>query len=615
MKKASTERSGSFNEAGSGEAGSGEGVRTFGGMPVLGLIAVLSLLIYGGITALSARFDLSVPGQERPILLTLTLFWVAFVLYLASIGIASRVRQTRKLCWVIFGFAIAFRGVLLFSSPIQEVDINRYIWDGVVCTQGISPFRYSPDQVLEANAMTCPDLDLRQLARLRDQDDTLKDLLQQLHSHFGFLPTVYPPTSQAVFAAAAWTTPAHASRATRIRVMKAWLVLFDVGVILLVMKLLIGCGKPPGLSVAYAWCPLVLKEVSNSGHLDSIAVFFTTLALFGLVRELGLTRSADRMKGWDRGAAFRLGLTALGFALAVGAKLYPVVLVPLVALVALRQFGWKKTAIAGVVFSLAVACLLMPMLPGSNPRPSNAVVPQPAEIAEAPVSRQVDPSLGITTFLKRWEMNDLLYMIVVENLKPVPHESAAGTPSESPQIWFSILSEARRDQIVARASRWLGTSIEETPFLLTRILTTLVFLIVALSISWKVSSEASPTHWMQAAFLILAWFWLLSPTQNPWYWMWAIPCLPWMHNRAWYLLSGLVFVYYLRFWFGYHYGGVAVANTPYQGTAFFDFVVTWFEFGPWMIWLAVEGIVRTGFGRTIFVRTRFIRSRGKQQEP
>ena len=25
------------------------------------------------------------------------------------------------------------------------------------------------------------------------------------------------------------------------------------------------------------------------------------------------------------------------------------------------------------------------------------------------------------------------------------------------------------------------------------------------------------------AFLVLAWFWLLSPTQNPWYWTWALP--------------------------------------------------------------------------------------------
>ena len=108
---------------------------------------------------------------------------------------------------------------------------------------------------------------------------------------------------------------------------------------------------------------------------------------------------------------------------------------------------------------------------------------------------------------------------------------------------------------------------------------------------------ANGRFYCEAAFLTLAWFWLLLPTQNPWYWMWALPFVPFVRNRAWFALSGIVLVYYFRFWMEYHYTGVAVLGTPYQGVAFYDFVLTWVEFGPWFIWLAVEGFVRAFYDR------------------
>jgi hypothetical protein len=62
--------------------------------------------------------------------------------------------------------------------------------------------------------------------------------------------------------------------------------------------------------------------------------------------------------------------------------------------------------------------------------------------------------------------------------------------------------------------------------------------------------------------------------------------LPFVRNPAWIAVSGLALIYYLRFWLGYHYADASVLNSGYVGTDFFDFVVTWFEFGPWLIWLS-----------------------------
>jgi len=81
----------------------------------------------------------------------------------------------------------------------------------------------------------------------------------------------------------------------------------------------------------------------------------------------------------------------------------------------------------------------------------------------------------------------------------------------------------------------------------------------------------------------------LQPTQNPWYWTWALPFLPFARSRAWLAVSGLVLLYDTRFWFGYHMASTPVLGTPYTGIKFFDCVVTWIEFFPWMLWLIWGG--------------------------
>ena len=93
---------------------------------------------------------------------------------------------------------------------------------------------------------------------------------------------------------------------------------------------------------------------------------------------------------------------------------------------------------------------------------------------------------------------------------------------------------------------------------------------------------------MESVFLTLAWFWLLLPTQNPWYWIWALPFVPFARNRAWLALGGLTLLYYLRFWLGYHWPNSPVWHTTYSGEVFFDYVVTWLEFAPWLVWLAIS---------------------------
>lgn len=110
---------------------------------------------------------------------------------------------------------------------------------------------------------------------------------------------------------------------------------------------------------------------------------------------------------------------------------------------------------------------------------------------------------------------------------------------------------------------------------------------------WPSCEHGDASHPLEALFRTLAWFFLLLPTQNPWYWIWAMPFVPFALSRVWLPLSGLVPAYYLRFRLGYHWPDTPVPPTTYPGKLFFDFVVTWIEFGPWLVWPACSAVRRT----------------------
>ncbi len=529
----------------------------------------LSAVLYAAVAWLSWRFDFQTAGVDRPILAVLLLLAACFVCYGLAIALVTRkALPTHSLKQIVVA-AVLFRIVMLFSLPIQEVDLYRYLWDGAVCAEGVSPFAYSPAVVQLAAQTSTDEEPLRRLVNLLDREPAMGEVLDRVH--FAELPTIYPPTSQAVFAAVNLTTPSGSPLSVRVWILKAWLIGFDVGTLFVVIGLLRFCKLPTQLCLIYAWCPLLIKEVANSGHLDAIAVFLTTAAVYGLVRSgprLGLTEERTISPGWKPrlrgGAAWLLGL-------AVGAKLYPIVLVPIFAAFVYRTAGLRALIVPMMVFSLTVGLLLYPMLPAGG--------------------SGSDPSRGVVTFLQQWEINDFLFMNIVENIKPTagrpPHEVA----------WFSLVPETLRLAVVNSTSTRFNIPVERVPFLVTRWLTGLAFLSIALTMAWKYTgptpnARTGSARLCEGVFLTVAWFWLLCPTQNPWYWTWALPLLPFAKSRVWLAVSGLTLVYYMRFWFGYHFPETPVGGTPYPGTAFFDFVVTWVEFAPWFACLLWSYLIR-----------------------
>lgn len=540
--------------------------------PKLWCCFAVTCVIYAWLLWLGPRYALSVPVAERPILGVLGLYLGAFAAYFFAIRFALRCGSTELSTWWLIGTSVVFRVLLLPTPPFQEIDIYRYLWDGAVVAEGLDPYEYPPGRVVAGlEGPQSGDSRLAQRVDLAKKSPALGDIVREIH--YAELPTPYPPVSQAVFATAAATTPGSWSAFGRLVWLKGWLTLLDMLTLLLVIDLLRTTGTPVSWALAYGWCPLVLKEVAGSGHLDVIATCLATASLsYGC-------RAIKGSSGWRHGL-----LASLLLGLGVGAKLYPIVLAPLLAAGLLKRFGWRTTAAGTLVFGLTVFATLWPMFGVS----ANEPMPQPllAEGVESlpapPGAESTEPSktAGLAAFLNEWEMNDLLFMLVYENLR-----SQEGVPPErSP--WFDVTPEAWN-------AHWQGD--DAAAFKLTRVVTLVVLMVIALGLAWRsaIELDGSPEslrRWLKAAFLTLAWFWLLAPTQNPWYWCWAVPLLPWSGGRAWLAMAAVAMAYYLRFWLENAFPTPGVLGTAYDGEFFFYFVVSWLEFGPILAWLAIESV-------------------------
>ncbi len=529
-------------------------------MKFLLAIAVVQAGIYGAIAWLSDAFAYGTNEQERPILPMLAMWGASFVLYIAAIRVVVRTPSTRLLTWAIVAPAILFRGMLLPTSPILEVDIYRYLWDGAATARGVNPYRYSPAIVSHADGNQILPTELRKLVDLRDQSPAMGVILSRIH--FAELPTVYPPVSQKIFALADHCNPANASVWTRMLLMKSILVLFDLGTCVVLGSLLTVLGMHSGWIIAYAWCPLVLKEFANSGHLDSIAVFWTTVSVWWVLR---------MMQG-GRGSYLAATCGAALFALAIGAKLYPIILLPVMVAGIAARVQWQQALYFCLMSVIFAGLLVAPML-----------ITHPVKVAEPSIATSQDSGqeTGLRAFLTQWEMNDFLFMLVSENLRPRNENDSR------PPVWFAVVPNSWRSGLVFPLARILGADSKTTSFLAARALMTGVFGVISLALAWRVYQRRTLDYFLEATFLTLAWFWLLSPTQNPWYWTWVLPFLPFTRGRAWIAVSCIAFIYYLRFWFSYHLSDTHIVGTPYTGPQFYDFVIMWCLWIPWLAWLTV----------------------------
>ena len=526
----------------------------------------LFFLSFLAISFLSPAFDYD-SSLDRPILIVTGVLLlsssIAFYGLITAIKIQTSNRDVRRqLTMLIIAVALGARLAALFSYPILEIDYYRYMWDGKVLAAGISPYHYAPEQILDAPVNV--DGELRDLTSLAARSDSNHTILSRIH--FARLTTLYPPVSQLVFSAAMSLMPETTSVEAHVLFIKFVLLLFDVGILLLVFSLFRSLNRHPGWLITYAWNPLVIKEIANSGHLDSIATFFTVLSAFAFIQWY-------RARPWRRSW---LIASAVALACGVGSKLFPAVVFPLL-LVAIFRKCKLSACVFALIFLVATGAALYPMFmsPAANYSvQNNDHQENNTDTTNNRFDKKAKAREGFTAFFSRWRMNDVVFSSLYLNLKDVQR----GTKQPP---WYVITSNEFRSNFC----RWckdnhLGS--RDPAYSTTRVFTIgafAIFYLCQLVMIYRSESDndryvtqlLSRTGWTIAVFLFL------QPTVNPWYLLWMLPFCSFSSNRGWLLVSGMTLVYYSRFWFKSLSGSFEIGNATYSGTGLFDHFITWGE--------------------------------------
>lgn len=263
-----------------------------------GWIIAAACLMIGclGLSFLSYFFVYGQDHAQRPVLGVLFFYsicWIGLVLAIWQI-------QSGQLASVgrIVVIALVARVLLLPSNLILENDVYRYVLDGQNLLHSQNPYQLSPEQI--RNDPTHP---------LKAQSDNSLSVQVLERTSYPEISTVYPPVAQVVFAVGALLT------GWDWRGQRYILFLVDLAVIGSLLVLLKRLQIFPGYVIMYAWNPLVLKEVTNSAHIDVVACLFLVFLIL----------SAIVFKAWKLTAVttgFFLGLATLS-------KIYPIILAPI----------------------------------------------------------------------------------------------------------------------------------------------------------------------------------------------------------------------------------------------------------------------------------------------
>lgn len=420
------------------------------GWAALGFLVIAFGLL---LTLASPRFGYAYDVADMPVvwltagLVCAGLIYCLLLPTIISNAPAGDARALRFITIWIITVGFVARLSLFASEPILEDDYQRYLWDGAVVASGLNPYAMSPAAEL-ADGST--------LARQGE-------LVVKRINH-AELKTIYPPVAQTSFALAYLLKPWS---------LGAWrsvILVCDLATLALILALLREAGRSPLWVALYWWNPVAIKELFNSAHMDAVVLPLTLLALLLATRR-------------------RQVLAATTLAFAVGAKIWPVLLLPLVLRPAVLDL--RRLVAALFIFGGLVALWATPILLGG-----------------------LDDSSGFVAYLSSWQTNSALFPAL-----------ECGT---------------------ATLLGWTGLAIEKVG-LIVRAMLALCLGAFAVLISHKPIARADDL--MGRTSLVVAALVLLSPAQYPWYAVWFAPFLAFRPWTGFLLLTATVPLYYTGFHF------------------------------------------------------------------
>jgi len=319
---------------------------------VLALLGIGLVILHALTSQLSHQFIFGQGHKQRPIITFIVLMGSAGVLYIIALEWMYRhavIFSDPKVLMFICLTALMMRLVYSSSNFIQETDPYRYIWDGQAMIQGVNPYQHAPQEAMQNNF------------RPVSNDAAAQDVYRKIN-HEG-VKTIYPPLAQSLFALSQWLTP------WKIIGWKWTVTLADCVIMGLLITIFGRISLPKAWVIVYAWSPLVIKEFSNSVHLDVFALLMLSLMIYALVR------------GWQV-------LAYISLAGAVLIKLFAIVLLPL--LICWRFKDQKRYLLQNLLIFFSI--LILSYLPFLN--------------------AGVFLTEGLGRFLSEWQTNEGIFGLI-----------------------------------------------------------------------------------------------------------------------------------------------------------------------------------------------------------
>ena len=280
----------------------------------------LWLLVLLGVGLGAACYATSTPRFDAPGGPRVFYFAVIGLLCPLAVFFQPEVRGWHRGCWLIWVPALLVR-VLLLPTAASD-DVNRYLWEGKLVAQGMSPYEATADD-----------------ARWIPQRDAYWTAMNHKDK-----PTAYPPL-------VLWLFAAVGSVAYHPLAFKLAFLLADLFCLALLLSLLRGRGLSPSYAAFYSLNPLILVAYAGEAHFD---VWMIAALLGGLWL-------AER--GWR-------GLALVAVALAAAIKWIALPLLPFF-IFAWRRLKGGPTRGPGLALGalLAAAVLILPVLPHAGGHP------------------------------------------------------------------------------------------------------------------------------------------------------------------------------------------------------------------------------------------------------
>jgi alpha-1,6-mannosyltransferase len=270
-------------------------------------------------------------------LITLVIAGIAYLLAVREIFATPRF--PRRVVLVGLVAAALWHVPFLLMPPGSDDDVHRYLWDGRVQRLGYDPYIVIPDDPA-VSALHTPE------TRTLNNPE---------------VPSPYPAGAQLFFRA---VTAIHES----IFAFKVAFAACEIAIALLLLAELRRVGQGEHWVLVYAWNPLLVTCVAQSGHVDILGVLLLLLSAAALQRR------------WR-------SFAAVAFGLAVAVKFLPIVLTPLY---------WRRVRVRdGLLAVLVVGLLYVPFL-----------------------HRGAAPTGSLGVFVQRFRFNDPVFATLVRTVRP-----------------------------------------------------------------------------------------------------------------------------------------------------------------------------------------------------